>query len=162
MIRLVVDTNIILSALIKSRKIKNIILKKDNIVKLYTPAYAYFEILSHYNKILKHTTLSENDIWFILTEILPRHIRVCGEYLYYNKLKEAFQIAKQFDEKDTPFIALSLKLDAPIWTGDKNMIIHSLRTGKYIALGTQAVEDLLKGKSIEEIKEDLKKRYLTE
>jgi len=40
------------------------------------------------------------------------------------------------------------------------MIIYGLKTGKYLALDTQAVEKLLKGESSNDIKEELKRRYL--
>jgi len=40
------------------------------------------------------------------------------------------------------------------------MIEYGLRAGKYLALDTQAVEELLQGKSLEEIKNNLKSRYL--
>jgi predicted nucleic acid-binding protein len=34
------------------------------------------------------------------------------------------------DVKDTPFIALALKLNIPIWAEDKKMIEFGLKTGK--------------------------------
>ena len=157
MIRLVVDANIVLSALINSRKIKNILIDEKNI-GIYAPAYVYFEIVNHYNKVLKYTSLSENEILFILIKIIPKRIHICGEHTYYDKIGEAFQIAKEFDEKDTPFIALALKLNMPIWTGDRQMIVHGLRAGGYLALDTPAVEGVLSGKNLEEIKEELKKK----
>ena len=159
MIRLVVDANIVLSALINSRKIKNILIDEKNI-GIYAPAYVYFEIVNHYNKVLKYTSLSENEILFILIKIIPKRIHICGEHTYYDKIGEAFQIAKEFDEKDTPFIALALKLNVSIWTGDRQMIVHGLKTGKYLALDTRAVEELIRGASLEKVKDDLKIRYL--
>jgi len=85
---------------------------------------------------------------------------VIPKELYINNLSEAIEIARQFDEKDAPFIALALKLNVPIWTGDKKLIEFGLKTGKYLALDTQAVEKLLKGESLNDIKEELKNRYL--
>jgi len=40
------------------------------------------------------------------------------------------------------------------------MIEYGLKSGEYLALDTQAVEDLLQGKSLEEIKNSLKSKYL--
>ncbi|MGC9086391.1 MAG: PIN domain-containing protein [Thermoproteota archaeon] len=76
-------------------------------------------------------------------------------------LQIAKEIASKFDIDDYPLIALALKLNIPIWTNDKGMIKHSLETEKYLALDTGAVEDLISGKSLEEIKENMKKRYLS-
>ena len=41
------------------------------------------------------------------------------------------------------------------------MIIYGLKRGKYLALDTKAVEELVKGKSLKDVLKDLKKRYLT-
>lgn len=60
---------------------------------------------------------------------------------------EAHNICSNFDPKDTPFIALALKLNIHIWTNDKEMIRHGLKSGRYLALDTQAVENLLKGRA---------------
>ena len=158
-IKVVVDTNIIISAIIKSKKIKYLILNEEKL-ELYSPATVYYEIIKNCEDILKYTTLSEREIWYILTTKIPKRIKIIDETIYLEYLKEAYQIAKQFDEKDTPFIALALKLNIPIWTGDIKMIKYGLVTEKFIAIDTLALEELLKGKSLEEIKENLKKRYL--
>lgn len=64
-------------------------------------------------------------------------------------LKTAKSVAKDFD--DYPFIALAMKLGIPIWTNDKQMIIYGLKMRKYIALDTKAVEELVRGKQLEEV-----------
>ena len=35
--------------------------------------------------------------------------------------QKAYDICKDVDEKDTPFVALSLELNAPLWTNDKKL-----------------------------------------
>ena len=39
------------------------------------------------------------------------------------------------------------------------MIRYGLKSGKFLALDTQAVEELAKGKKLEQVLKDLKKRY---
>ncbi|WP_457548694.1 PIN domain-containing protein [Archaeoglobus sp.] len=92
--------------------------------------------------------------------ILYTQINVIPREFYKDRISEEYQIAKKFDKMDTPFIALALKLEIPIWTGDKKIIIHGLKSGKYLALDTKAVEDLITGKSLEDVKEDLRRRFL--
>ncbi len=75
----------------------------------------------------------------------------------FNRAKD---IAANFDPKDYPFIALALELNAPIWTNDKDMIVYGLKSNTYIAVDTSALEALLKGESIDEIKKQLVKRDL--
>ena len=152
----VIDSNIVFSIIISGRKSKayNIISKHD--LELYFPEDGIEEFRKHKEKLSEYS--DEFELRAFLTFAL---LRVIPRDLYEDKIPEAYELAKQFDEKDTPFIALALKLNALIWTGDKNMIIHSLRTRKYIALDTQAIEELIKGKSLEEVVKNLKKRYLS-
>ena len=70
------------------------------------------------------------------------------------------KVADDFDPDDFPFIALALKLNAPIWTNDKKLIVHGLKSGAYLAMDTHAVEKLIQGKSLEEIRQELNERYL--
>jgi len=85
---------------------------------------------------------------FMLVHIVPRE-------LYEDSLKEAYTVAREFDPKDTPFIALALKLNVPLWTGDRGIIKYGIQTRRYIALDTIAVEKLLSGKSLENVLQDL-------
>ncbi len=85
-------------------------------------------------------------------------VRIIPLEFYSDKIKEAYEIASKFDEKDTPFIALALKLNIPIWTGDKKMLLASLSDKKFIALDTVALESLLSGKSLDRVINDMKSR----
>jgi len=135
---LLVDSNILFSYFMLSQKIRNLMLSSK--VTLYTPDWAIHELN-------------------IVLDIMQKLI-VVPKALYIGKWDEAIKIAEQFDVKDTPFIASSLNLNIPIWTNDKGMIKYGLISEKYLALDTEALENLLKGKSLEEIKEDLRKKFL--
>jgi len=126
---------------------------------LYTPAYALLELYEKKEKIISKLKIPESDyyeIYFSLRFI----VNFISEIHYLDKWQKALEIASKFDPKDTPFIALSLKLGIPIWTNDKKMIVHGLKSGKYLALDTQAVEDFINGKSLDEVKESLMVRFL--
>jgi len=88
---------------------------------------------------------------FSLVQVIPLEF-------YSDKIQEAYKIAAKFDEKDTPFIALALKLNLPIWTGDKKMLSASIRDGKFTAIDSTALEALLNGSSLEEVIEEMKNR----
>ncbi|MBN8682548.1 MAG: hypothetical protein J0L99_07840 [Chitinophagales bacterium] len=46
----------------------------------------------------------------------------------FNYVK-AYQLCKVVDEFDTPFIALALELDAPLWTNDEKLKAALRRQG---------------------------------
>ena len=125
-----------------------------------SPNFVREELLSKDGKISEFSKLSEAEVQFAIDTMLE-YVTLVPKYKYEDKINEAKDIAKNFDYKDYPFIALALKLDVPVWTGDKEMIRFGLKSGKYLAFDTEAVEDLVKGKSIEDVLEDLKKRYLS-
>ncbi len=155
MVKLAIDTNILFRFFKRGSRVREI----SKFVELYAPSYALYELYEKMDKIVKTLRISEEDyykIYFSLGDI----INFVSETHYIDKLRDAYEIAKEFDEDDTPFIALALKLGIPIWTNDKKMIIHGLKSGKYLALDTKAVEDLIVGESLERVKEDLRKRVL--
>jgi len=152
--RLVVDTNKIIACLLKDGKVRRLLFLP--ILELYSPKYALDELESKKEKLYKKS--SKDLVNFVLKEVKTRiKFDIVKDEVVLNTAKE---LAKYFDYKDYPFIALALKLNIPIWTNDKAMIVYGLKSGKYLAVDTQAVEDLLKGKSLNEVKEDLKRRYL--
>ncbi len=153
----VVDTNKIIATLLKSGKVRALFYSG---IKLIVLKYSIDEILSN-EKLIKRfgkDFLLRAFNFFVSKN--PNVIQIDHKTIDKEIRRKAYEIAKEFDPKDTPFIALALKLNIPIWTNDKPMIIHGLKSGKYLALDTQAVEDLLKGKSLEEVKKDLRGRYL--
>lgn len=66
-------------------------------------------------------------------------IRIMPRELYIDIMQKAYNICK-FDEKDTPFVALALKLGAPIWTNDKGIIENK---SEYEVITTAELRKLL-------------------
>jgi len=118
---------------------------------LFMPEESLLEFHRHAEKLRRYAVKdfeAKAMLAFMLVHIVPRE-------LYEDKLREAYIIAREFDPKDTPFIALALKLNIPLWTEDKDIIRCGIRLRRYIALDTIAVEELLSGKSIENVLRDL-------
>ncbi len=154
---IIVDSNIIFASLIKGKESKTLsrIIMLEETIDIVLPEEGLAELHEHSKKLREHSKDFENALMLLFTRI-----HVVPKEFYEDKIQEAYEIAKDFDPEDTPFIALALKLNVPIWTNDKKLIEFGLKTGKYLAIDTRAIEDLLKGKSLSEIKEDLKKKYL--
>ena len=79
------------------------------------------EIFNHKEKITKLSKLSENDISKFYYQLL-RKINIFKEDLIKGShWHKAFQLCRDIDESDTPFIALTLELDGLLFTGDKKL-----------------------------------------
>jgi predicted nucleic acid-binding protein len=67
-------------------------------------------------------------------------VRVIPSELYSHKMKNACEVMKSIDEKDTPFLALALQLNCSVWSNDKHFKQQSI-AGAYT---TEEVIELLK------------------
>lgn len=120
--RIVVDTNIIFSALLqKSSNIRDILLQKEE-HRFYSPNYFFSEIFKYKEKILKYSRLTESELHEYLIRILERIQFTRYDVISRENRQAALELCEDIDEKDTPFIALALELDAKVWTGDKKLI----------------------------------------
>ncbi len=126
--KFIADSNILFSLIIsgKGGRIHRILRKHD--VHLFMPEEALYKYRKYLKFLRDKAKELESRVFlaFTLANIIPIEI-------YYEKIEEALNIAKQFDEKDAPFIVLALKLNLPIWTEDRKILKISFKTGKYIA-----------------------------
>lgn len=99
------------------------------------------------------------EVKFALQTLL-RLIEVVPKSEYEDTIQRAFVICKQFDKKDTPFVALALKLSCPLWTNDGDIIRYGLRCGEYLAVDTEALEMIQQGKSLDEVRRRLERKYI--
>ncbi len=154
--RLVVDSNIVFTIIISGDRSKAFGIIRDYDLTLYFPEDGLLEFKKHRDKLKKYSKEFElkSFLAFSLIHVIPSEI-------YEDKMSEAYSTARQFDEKDSPFIALALKLNVPIWTNDRKLIECALKTNKYLALDSESLEGLLKGESIDDVKQKLKKKYFT-
>lgn len=118
---LVIDTNLIFSALIsKSSNIRDILLGGQ--YELFAPNYIITEIFKHKEKILKYCKLSEDDFYIYLNGIIEQIRFTPLDFISLESRQQAYDLCKDIDVKDIPFVALSIELDVPLWTGDKKLI----------------------------------------
>lgn len=118
--RIVVDTNIIFSALLlKNSKIRDILF--NNKFSFYAPNFFFSEIFKYKEKIFHCTHLSEEDVYEYLNRILENIEFVRETFISMENREAAYDLCREIDERDTPFIALALELDAYVWTGDRKL-----------------------------------------
>ena len=141
-IEFVIDTNILISALIpKNSKLRDILLSGD--FRIYAPEYLLKELDKYWGLVLakaRKKGVVISDIELVKEEMLSK-IFFEPDNFYHLRIEEAYTICWDFDEKDTPFIALSLMLEIPILTNDKGIIEHA---GTYRVL---TIEELFKVKN---------------
>jgi predicted nucleic acid-binding protein len=118
--RIVIDTNMIFSLLLgKNTRLRDIFF--DAAHTFFAPNYIIGELFEKKEKIMKCSAMSEAEVYELLYRILSRIKFVAEEFVTFENKLQAFNLCKDIDEDDIPFIALSIQLDAPFWTGDKRL-----------------------------------------
>lgn len=113
--RLVIDTNIIFSALIAGGKTRELIITAP--VDLFVPEFFYTELDDHRDEIQAKTDLPQQDLT-VLINFLFEFIRVIARDEFEDRLPDAWTHIAEVDPDDVPFLALALHLDAGVWSDD--------------------------------------------
>ena len=129
--RLVIDTNRLAAALIKSSVTREIILSDK--FDLFSPDYILTEITKNRHYFIKKAKITVKEFDEILLTLL-NHIQLIPFEEFKSDFLEAFTIMSEIDPDDTTFLALglSLKVDG-IWTEDdhfrdqKNLKVYSTK-----------------------------------
>ncbi|WP_153795841.1 PIN domain-containing protein [Foetidibacter luteolus] len=120
--KIIVDTNIVFSAILNSNsRIGKILLHSKDHFQFFTCSYLKVEIQRHRNKLLKITKLTE-ELLLELEELVTQHITFIDERLIPQDLliKTEAQL-KSIDPDDTVFVALTKHLEGKLWTGDMQL-----------------------------------------
>ncbi len=92
--KLVLDSNIIFSALIKKSTTRNIIL--SDVFELHAPEYIFSEITKHKEHLLKKSKMNEGDFDALLL-LLQKHIQLMPKEKYNENMALAEDILKDID-----------------------------------------------------------------
>lgn len=114
----ILDTNILISALIKDSITRKIIVESDEI--FLVPELVLEETRKHEEEILEKSGLSKESYVQILSKLLEHATLIPTETVKGN-LEEANKIMANIDENDVVFIAAALCFeDAAIWSDDSD------------------------------------------
>ena len=113
---LVVDANILFSALIKNSLTAELIFNED--ITLYTCEFILEEFFKYEDVIQKKTHRTKEEFIQIMHQ-LKEVISVVPKEEYLSFMNEAEKISP--DIKDTLYFALALKLNCAIWSNDKQL-----------------------------------------
>ena len=126
--RVVVDSNIIFSALISGKGIYLDIFRK-NVV--YIPDIVFSELSKYELRLVQKTKLKQTQFKNFIQLLFEEVIVIPKFAISIENWQNAYEICKDIDEKDTPFIALSLELKIPLWTNDRKLISGIRAKGFY-------------------------------
>jgi predicted nucleic acid-binding protein len=112
---IVADSNILFSALISG---KSVYLDIFRIAKVYVPDFIFLEIEKYEKRIVQKTKLKDSFREFVRD--LFSEVTVIPKLAISSKsFAIAYGLCRDIDEKDTPFLALSIELNMSLWTNDK-------------------------------------------
>lgn len=115
----VVDTNILFAALVGRRARLREALLVEASVALFAPRFLFVELFKHQDRIVAATGLPKEELLDFLHGLLM-HIHFVDEgAIPIGIWMEARRLCRDTDEKDTPFVALTLHLDGRLWTEDE-------------------------------------------
>ena len=117
--QLIVDANVLLSALIKDSKTRELLI--DSRLELFAPEFLLREVQKHIfsdPEVRRKINVLDSEISEFLSILLHR-IKVFNKEEYSRYFNESSKLVKH--DKDVPYVALSLKLGLPLWSNDKGL-----------------------------------------
>jgi predicted nucleic acid-binding protein len=123
--KVVVDTNIFFSATITQHGLLRQALFTND-VEFVAPHFSIVELFKYKDKIVKLARQDEAEVLAWLYDILLQVQYVNEKTLSIESRQAAYDLCKDVDIKDFPFVALTIELDALLWTGD-NKLKNGLR-----------------------------------
>jgi predicted nucleic acid-binding protein len=117
----VVDTNILFSALVsRHSRIREVLLMEAGLA-FCCPRFIFSELFEHKERIVAATDLSEDELLDALNSLFA-HIQFVDEgAIPLGDWLEARRLCSGIDEKDAPFVALTIHLNARLWTEDDEL-----------------------------------------
>ena len=117
--KIVMDINILISALLKDSKTRGII--KNSGLDFYFPEIAFHKIIKYKDYMIEKAQITEEDFILLLARLFS-HIKLISRKEMLEQKIKAGESMKTIDEEDYPFVAAALSLgnDGVIWSEDKH------------------------------------------
>ena len=141
--RVIVDTNIVFSALLNSNgRIGRLLLDSRGKFQFYSCKYLQKEIYRHTDKIRYYSGLNNDNLSELIALVESRIFFIEEELLPATIIAEAKEWVAGVDLDDFAFIAMANHLDAILWTGDKKLITGLRQKGYHRIASTADLWDM--------------------
>jgi len=115
--KIIIDTNVLLSALIKNSSTRTILIESGWI--FYYPEISFHEVRKYKDLVIQKSKLTDKEYSQLMTLLLGKIILLSEEQINSN-MDEAKRIMLKIDSDDAPFIAAKLSIENSfIWSDDK-------------------------------------------
>lgn len=138
--KLVVDTNIVFSAVLHSNsRIARVLIAGKRHFQFHSCAFLHAELLKHRPKLRTLTGLSSADLDEVIA-VTTMNIEFVDEAVLSRRLVlDTERLLAATDPKDVPFVALARKLRARLWTGDKALARGLVREHSRLVITTPEI-----------------------
>lgn len=121
--KIVVDTNIVFSAVLNSDGlIGELLFNSESQLEFFSTEFMIEELTKYKARIASMTTMSVEQVEISINQVLKKMTLIAPEAIAEKYWHEAFAITAGIDQDDSPFIAAALSLKASLWTGDKKLV----------------------------------------
>lgn len=117
----IVDANIAFKALAGNRGDLRDRLSPSATPTFYSPRFLFVELFKHKERLSLVAKLHEDELLEALHTLVSRLEFVSEANIPVGTWMEAHRLCHDVDEKDTPYIALTLHLDGRFWTDDETL-----------------------------------------
>ena len=121
---IIVDANIAFKALAAGRDDLRNPLNPSVPLRYFAPRFLFVELFKHKERLVRASHLEEEEVLEALYTLVSRIEFIQEADIPLGTWLEAHRLCKDVDEKDTPYVALTLHLEGRLWTED-----NELKTG---------------------------------
>lgn len=141
--RIVVDTNIVFSAILNTESnIGDLLMNSDEVFTFYSAQYLRQEIENHKDKLIKISKLSEQEIEESKYQIFNKIHFLAEEQIPFKIWHKSANYVRDIDMDDIAFVAMSEYLEVDLWSGDKQLIKELKSKGFGRCISTQELLEL--------------------
>ena len=142
--KIIVDTNVIFSAILSSSgKIGQILIYGRKQFEFYAPNLVKVEIKRHRDRMIQLGELTDSDFEDNRDDIFSCITFFSEEQIQYEYWQDAIPLVRDTDMDDIAFVVLAEYLDAQLWTGDKKLLKGLINMGFTKGVTTDEVYAML-------------------